>query len=226
MSICHVAEELVRSNLNRILELRSKKTLKDDNSYVSQADIFIQTIIINYIKGLSENYHIISEELSNDSFYYDPSQNYVVMDPLDGTENFVSGLKEWGFGLSVYKSNVHFESMILLPELDEVLMSGSNIKCFESRIYGISSSLKKKDLEKLPQGFEYRILGCSMYNMFNAIRGSFATFENVKGVNCWDVLPGLNLALERGVDAYVDEQRYHGEFLPPNRKYRIKLQHR
>jgi myo-inositol-1(or 4)-monophosphatase len=56
-----------------------------------------------------------------------------------------------------------------------------------------------KNLLNLPKkNIEFRIFGCSMYNMLSAVKGSFRSFENVNGVSCWDILPGLNLALEHG----------------------------
>ena len=60
---------------------------------------------------------------------------------------------------------------------------------------GLSSSLKPNDLS-MYDGLdkEIRIIGCAMYNILSSVRGSFCQFENVKGVNCWDILPGINLA--------------------------------
>jgi myo-inositol-1(or 4)-monophosphatase len=76
----------------------------------------------------------------------------------------------------------------------------------------------------LPIGdFEFRIIGCSMYNTLSAVRGSFVEFKNVKAVNCWDILPGLNLALEHGCGVWVDEQPYQGEILFPVKKYKIRI---
>jgi myo-inositol-1(or 4)-monophosphatase len=56
-------------------------------------------------------------------------------------------------------------------------------------------------------------------------RGSFRFFENVKGVNCWDILPGLNLAREAGCRTWVDGDIYSGELLLPTRKYRVRIEH-
>lgn len=226
MSICHNIKTMIMNDIKTILEGRCHKKLKQDNSYVSQGDLILQEMIYDYIVSLSEKYIVISEELDNRYFDYNPRRNYVVVDPLDGTENFVSGLKEWGVGISIYKNNKHNESMILLPELNEYLISGSPVSKFTSRIYGLSSSLDKKDIINLPDGYEYRILGCSMYNIYNVIRGSFAVFENVKGVNAWDILPGINLALEHNLFVEVDGEEYYGQFLFPNKKYRIKIQHK
>lgn len=215
----------ISNQLDTILALRELFVLKDDNSFVSEGDLLIEKIVLEFCNLNYTNYIVISEEMKDlSSQNWDLMGNYVIIDPIDGTENFVSGLKEWGVGISVFTLGKHTASCIYLPELNEVLLSGQRITKYKSRIVGLSSSLNPEDMHKLPKdGFEYRIIGCSMYNMLSAIKGSFARFENVKGVNCWDILPGLNLALEHGVTCLVDDQHYMGELLFPTKKYRIKL---
>lgn len=215
----------IQIRLEEIKKLKTTKVKKEDDSFVSKGDLLVQDIVFDFCKEHLPNHHLISEELAPfDGIEWDTTGSYVVLDPIDGTENFVSGLREWGVGISIYTDGKHQESCIYLPELDEVAITGQPLERFESRIHGLSSSLTKKDLEQLPEGFEYRIIGCSMYNMLSAVKGSFTRFENVKGVNCWDVLPGLNLALEHGVKAYVDGIPYQGQILFPTQKYKILLE--
>ena len=220
-SICKAITE----KLTDILALRNDKQQKQDGSFVSKGDLLVQDIVFHYCKVELEGYTLISEEFApfND-IEWDPLGSYVVLDPIDGTENFISGLKEWGVGISIYKEGEHKESCIFLPELNELAITGISQPRFQSRIHGLSSSLTKKDLEALPEGFEYRIIGCSMYNMLSAVRGSYERFENVKGVQCWDILPGLNLALENNVAAFVDGEPYRGQILFPTQKYKIVLE--
>ncbi|ASV56080.1 inositol monophosphatase [Lelliottia jeotgali] len=224
MSACRQCIQLINDSLPMILMLRNNKKIKDDDSFVSEGDLLIQDILIKHLERILPNHKLISEELAPFADnVWDQRGSYIVIDPIDGTENFVSGLKEWGVGISIYTNGIHTESCIYLPELNEQLVSGDNLTRYESRIYGLSSSLTKDDLLKTPTGFEYRIIGCSMYNMLNAVKGAFARFDNVNGVNCWDVLPGLNLALEHNIPAYVDGAKYTGELLFPTKKYKISI---
>jgi myo-inositol-1(or 4)-monophosphatase len=223
MSTCSSVRDLLMPLLPEILARRTDFQQKADGSYVTAADIYIQSKVIDFLKACHPEYTVISEELALPSGSQDKCACYFIIDPLDGTENFVSGLKEWGVGVSIYKYGKHCESMILLPELGESIITGQSISKFQSRIHGISSSLRKQDLQGLEEGFEYRLMGCSMYNMFNVVRGSYLLFENIKGVNTWDITPGLNLALEHGCQTYVDGQLYRGELLWPDRKYRVKI---
>ena len=225
MTICHEIMKVIKSRLDEILDLRLKFVSKDDNSYVSEGDLLVQSIVLDVIKLRLPSHVLISEELAPfDKCRWDSNGSYVILDPIDGTENFVSGLKEWGVGVSIFTQGLHQESCIYLPELDEILSSGMSVIKFKSRIIGLSSSLEKSDLLSLPESdYEYRIIGCSMYNTLAAVKGSFIVFENVKGVNCWDVLPGLNLALEHGSQVFVDNMPYKGEILFPTKKYKIRI---
>lgn len=217
--------EEINLRLTEICSLRQDFTKKQDDSFVSKGDLLVQDIVVDLInKNLPDHTVISEEDAPFEGVDFDETSSYVIIDPIDGTENFVSGLKEWGVGVSIYTKGKHVGSLIHLPELNDFLMTGMKTDKYKSRVIGLSSSLTKSDLIELPdEGFEYRIIGCSMYNMLSAVRGAYARFENVKGVNCWDVLPGLNLALEHGSYAEVDGSPYSGQILFPTRKYKIKL---
>lgn len=78
-----------------------------------------------------------------------------------------------------------------------------------------------KDFEMLGSGFEYCIMGCCMYNMYNVIHGSYCLFQHLKGCYSWDILPGINLALEHGLCVDIEGRSYNGEFLEPGKKFRF-----
>lgn len=221
---CKIMTDSIKNSLEDIIKLRDTKIKKEDDSYVSQGDLLVQKIILEQCRNILPEHKVISEEMAPfDNDKWDVNGSYVIIDPIDGTENFVSGLKEWGVGISIFTHGKHTESCIFLPELNDILITGDKITKYDSRIFGLSSSLAKEDLMLLPVGFEYRIIGCSMYNMLNAVKGAYSRFDNVKGVNCWDILPGLNLALEHHVPAYIDGKPYQGEILFPVKKYKVSI---
>lgn len=225
-NICIKIKNIVKDNMQEIISLRKKKVLKYDNSYVSEGDLLCERLIKEFLKNEYSDYYLVSEESPQDNEFNSKQNKVVILDPIDGTENFVSGLKEWGVAVCVYEDGMHQQSMLLMPELESSLITGDKIERFTSRIAGISSSLTKEDILALEPGFEYRIIGCCVYNMYNVITGSYATFENPKGARVWDILPGLNLALENGLEVTVNNQRYYGELLAPDQKYRFKIRQR
>lgn len=225
MNICREIVDILKPRLKDILYLRCQIKQKKDGSFVSEGDLLVQSIIFDYLSIHMPEHELISEEMEPfENPNWDINGSYVVLDPIDGTENFISGIREWGVGISVYTLGVHQQSCIYMPELYDVQITGMPIRKYKSRIIGLSSSLSKQDISNLPEGdFEYRIIGCSMYNTLSAVRGSFLSFENIKGVNCWDILPGLNLALEHGCAVSVDDKPYDGRILFPVKKYKIRI---
>lgn len=215
---------LIQSNLGKILPLRSKKQLKEDGSFVSEGDLLLERLVKNYVNEKWQGYSLISEESPELNIKAYNAEKVIILDPIDGTENFVSGLKEWGVAFCVYENGKHIESLLALPELQLYLQTNDKFERFNSRIAGLSSSLTKDDLLKLKDGFEYRIIGCCVYNMYNVITGAFYSFENPKGAKVWDILPGLNLAREHGLKVTVNNNDYHGELLRPDKKYIFKVE--
>ncbi|WP_264522055.1 inositol monophosphatase family protein [Flavobacterium sp. N1994] len=215
----------IKAQLETVLQLRNTKKKKEDDSYVSEGDLLLDKVCMDYINRTYSSVQIITEETySNGEVDLNAFEYTAVVDPIDGTENFVSGLMEWGVGVCIYKGSQFEEALIALPELNQYLLSDSLVfEKYDSRIYGISSSLTKEDLLNLESGFEYRIIGCCMYNMFNVITGRYKMFQNPKGARCWDILPGLNMAHKLGLDVTVNNNKYNGEFLQPAEKYRFKI---
>ncbi len=215
----------IKANLDTVLKLRNTKKKKEDDSYVSEGDLLLDGICMDFIKRNYASVQIITEETYKSGEVNLAATEYTaVVDPIDGTENFVSGLMEWGVGVCIYKGSEFHEALIALPELNQYLLSDDlNFEKHDSRIYGISSSLTKEDLLNLEPGFEYRIIGCCMYNMFNVVTGRYKMFQNPKGARCWDILPGLNMAHQLGLDVTVNNTKYNGEFLQPAEKYRFKI---
>ena len=223
VDICKGIKDVILSSLPEITRLHNTGRLKPDNSFVSDGDILSQKLIFDWIANNVKSSHIvISEESDNDLTNIDNVEYVITVDPIDGTENFISGLKEWGVGVSVYRKGKHEQSMILLPELNICLCTGDKIERISfSRICGLSSYMTPKDFESLGKDFEYRIMGCCMYNMYNVIKGSYSQFQHMKGCYSWDILPGINLAVENGLSVVIEGEQYKGEFLLPGIKYRF-----
>lgn len=224
MDICRGINNLIVSNLPTILSLRNTGRLKEDNTLVSEGDLLCQRLIFNYLAENVHDYVVFSEESENDLSLIDDTKLIITIDPIDGSENFVSGLKEWGVGVSIYKGGEHIQSMISLPELNVCLCTGDKIERIKnSRICGLSSYMKAEDFAQLDDSMEYRIMGCCMYNMYNVVRGSYKQFSHLKGCFSWDILPGLNLALENGLSVFLNGKSYEGEFLFPGIRYKFEI---
>ena len=219
--------ELVEESLPTLLACRYDIHWKADGSPVTEADLLLEkqiaALLDQHLPGLS----LIGEESFLEGAAPPAQQGWIaVLDPIDGTENFCSGLKEWGVSLSLWHQGEHAGSLLMLPELGESLASGDSIARVPSRITGYSSSMHPAILSGMAEGGEARIFGCAVYNLFNVARGAFARFVNPKGARSWDLLAGLMLAREQGCDILLDGKTFDGSFLDPDRRYRVDIRHR
>lgn len=210
-------------HLSEVLCLRATRTKKTDGSYVTEGDLLVQKLVMEAAAVHLPLAKVISEELKGEA--HDAMAGVtIVVDPIDGTENFTSGLPEWGVSICCYDNGAHAGSLIGCPEMSQWISTGDSFERHESRIRGLSSSLTKEDILRATGGFEYRVMGCCVYNMMNVIRGSYLSFENPKGAHSWDILAGVNLALEHGLQVNVNGKVYHGQYLSHTEKYRFKIE--
>jgi myo-inositol-1(or 4)-monophosphatase len=218
---------LVADSLPEIQARRHDIRWKDDDSPVTEADIFLERRLTDWLAERLPGLTLIGEEsFAAGSPPAGRSGWVAVLDPIDGTENFCSGLKDWGVSLSLWRDGAHAGSLLMLPELGEHLATGEPLRRVRSRITGFSSSISPEIVASIGNVGEARILGCAVYNLYNVTRGAFARFVNPKGARSWDLLAGLMLAREHGCDILVDGEAYDGSFLEPDRKYRVDIRHR
>ena len=230
----------IKCNINVLNKGIKKFNIKSDSSIVTNIDIEIQEIIKKNI--IDSNLYnkkdilIISEEDKLD--YYDYNEllkkydDIITIDPLDGTENFYSGLNYWGVSYSHYtKDHIenifkHFFSFILLPQLNVYIDSINTIdkNKFESRIIGLSSYLNLKEIESNTKDKheEYRIIGSAVCNLYNTIKGIFKEYKNPR-INSWDILAGINIALLNKLKVKINGEKYEGQLLLPNEKYNLEI---
>jgi myo-inositol-1(or 4)-monophosphatase len=207
----------------RSRHLDPKFSFKSDDSPVSEVDLAVHEKLRLWFSKHYPNHTFISEEQTNPEGG-NPNGSYVFVDPIDGTENFVSGIPFWGSGISIYTEGKHAYSEIVAPDLGlrvTSIMDFPDPPQFKSRIVGYSSSSRGSDL--VNEAGEFRILGSAMVNFLFTIEGRFAGFKNSVGAECWDILPGLNIARKAGLEVEVNGEPYLGQPLFPGQKYKLSL---
>ena len=219
--------EFVEETLPALFERRYDISWKSDGSPVTEADLLLEQRLTAWLRERLPGLGVIGEESFAEGAPALAREGWVaVLDPIDGTENFCSGLKEWGVSLSLWHEGEHAGSLLMLPELGESLASGEDVVRVPSRITGYSSSMDPAILAGIAQGGETRIFGCAVYNLFNVTRGALARFVNPKGACAWDLIAGLMLAREQGCDILVNGKTFDGSFLDPHRRHIVDIRHR
>ena len=123
---------------SKILKDPKHKTdiLKNDNNEdpVTMADLKVNNLIIKRIneKYKDINWEILSEEnVKIESEIYNPSADWLwVLDPLDGTKDFIQGTSNYALHLALNYKNKPFIGIVLIPEKDQLWISNfENVWC-------------------------------------------------------------------------------------------------
>ena len=93
----------------------SKKGPRD---FVTNADIKVEKIIINELKKARPNYSIISEE--NGMEKNKDKNNSWIIDPIDGTINFLHGVPHFAISIALKSNNEIVCGLIFDPIKDEM----------------------------------------------------------------------------------------------------------
>ena len=139
---------------SQILKYSNNKSniLKNNNSEdpVTLADLKVNELVIERInkkyKGI--DWEILSEEnVKNSSNSFHTNSDWVwVLDPLDGTKDYIQGTRDYAMHLSLnYKQKPHI-GIVLIPEKDELwIANGEKVWCERKDRYQTIPNLSKKN---------------------------------------------------------------------------------
>ena len=183
-------------------------SLKGPNNFVTNADRKVETILIKELEKSKKNFSILTEE----SGFIERSdkRNFWVIDPIDGTTNFLNGIPHFCISVSLIFDNEIAAGVIYDPIKDEIFYAekagGTYLNNKSVRVS------KKKELknciyganfkENLPKNLIYRITGSAALDLAYVASGRFDASIHQK-VNLWDVAAGIILIKEAG--GLVDE---------------------
>lgn len=128
--ILEQAAEILRLHYQAYLaDLNFKIYTKQDSSPVTQADLEVNTFIIEQLKQLTPDIPIISEETEN----LDRHQwgQCWLLDPLDGTKEFLAKREDFTINLSLIKCGVTELSAIMVPAKRILYIGLKNNKPFK-----------------------------------------------------------------------------------------------
>src|SRR5476649_3071367 len=120
------AAELALDYFNRRDEIQvSSKKVQD---FVSQADVAVETFIRAQLAEYFPHDAIIGEELGGDL----TDAPCWVIDPIDGTSNFLRGSPLWGVSLGLVENKKPVIGVVALPVLNELLAAESGKGIFHN----------------------------------------------------------------------------------------------
>ena len=178
-------------------------SVKGPSNFVSNADTKAEKIIINELMKAKKNYSILSEECG--SKINSDTENVWIIDPIDGTTNFLHGVPHFAISIALKSNNEIVSGLIYDPIKDEMFYAEKNNGAFFNN-QRIKVS-KKKDIEaclfgtggkeKIEVDLITRKSGSAALDMAYVAAGRYdGYFQN--NLNLWDIAAGIVIVKEAG----------------------------
>ena len=189
----------------------SSKSLGD---FVTNSDIGAEKSIYKTLSYYYPDYSFIMEE--SGKVEGKENNNIFVVDPIDGTSNFIHGIPHFCIAIAKLTNNEITEGVIYNPVLNEFYWSSkgngawlnnqrlrvSNRNKLESCLIGTTSIKKnpealKKITKFINEGASIRSIGSAALDLAFVASGRFDAFWQTN-LNLWDIASGVLLVLEAG----------------------------
>ena len=198
---CEKASKILIRDFGEIENLQVSK--KGPNDFVTNSDLKTEKIIIEELKKAKPNYSVISEE--NGIEINKDIKNTWIIDPIDGTVNFLHGVPHFAISIALKSNNEIVSGLIFDPIKNEMFYAEKNNGAFFNN-HRIRVS-KKSELnnclfvtgEKVTNNIDliYRKSGCASLDMAYVASGRYdGYFQN--NLNLWDIAAGIVLVKEAG----------------------------
>ena len=195
------ASKVLIRDFGEIEKLQVSK--KGPTDFVTNSDLRAEKIIIDELKKARPHYSIISEE-SGMEINKDEKNTWII-DPIDGTINFLHGIPHFAISLALKFNNEIVSGLIFDPIKNEMFYAEKNNGAFFNNqrirvskkneindcLFATGISLKSKN--ELPN----RKSGCAALDMAYVASGRYDGFFQYN-LNIWDIAAGIILVKEAG----------------------------
>jgi myo-inositol-1(or 4)-monophosphatase len=195
------ASKILIRDFGEIEKLQVSK--KGPFDFVTNSDLRVEKIIIEELKKAKPNYSIICEE---NGFENNKDKNNTwIIDPIDGTINFLHGIPHFAISIALRSNNEIVSGLIFDPIKNEMFFAEKdNGAFFNNHIIRVS---KKNELNnclfatggKINQETDlpYRKSGCAALDMAYVAAGRYDGYFQ-HNLNLWDIAAGIILVKEAG----------------------------
>lgn len=213
---------------------------KQDNDYVSEVDRAAEQEIISILLSAYPNHAILAEESGTQG----ESEFQWIIDPLDGTTNYLHGFQQYGVSIALAHKGVLTHAVIFDPARNDLFTASKGGGAFlNDRRLRVSKRIQLKEA-LIGTGFPYRDFtnldaymamfkemlqktsgvrrpGAACLDLAYVAAGRFDGFWEF-GLKPWDIAAGVLLVQEAGglVGDFRGEQNYmqSGDILAGNPK--------
>ena len=198
---CEKASKVLIRDFGEIEKLQVSK--KGPSDFVTNSDLKAEKIIIEELLKGRPDYSIISEE--NGIKKNKDNKNTWVIDPIDGTVNFLHGIPHFATSIALKHENEIISGLIFDPIKDEMFYAEKNNGAYlnnkrirvskrnnmQECLFATNGEVEKK-IE-----FSYRKSGSAALDMAYIACGRYDGYYQ-RNLHLWDVAAGLILVEEAG----------------------------
>ena len=218
-----IAEDLIKTfefagnESMRLYNEGLKIEIKEDKSPVSNGDLIVNEIISNKISELTPNIKIISEE-TVDLKVKNTSKVFWLIDPIDGTKEYIAGKDEYTINAALIIDKVPVLGLVGVPKKKRLFFTygpgesfliengkTNKISCKKKqpkgKIVALSSVIKPSDLilNKLKENNVNSIVKmASSYKFCVIATGEYDIYAARERANEWDYAAGHAVAQNAG----------------------------
>jgi myo-inositol-1(or 4)-monophosphatase len=195
------ASKVLIRDFGEIEKLQVSK--KGPSDFVTNSDIKAEKIIIEELKKARPHYSIISEE--NGTEYNKDKNNTWIIDPIDGTINFLHGIPHFAISIALKSNEEIISGLIFDPIKNEIFFAEKeNGAFFNNHRIRVSKKNKLDDclfatgaMTKQEPDLSYRKSGCAALDMAYVAAGRYDGYFQ-HDLNLWDIAAGIILVKEAG----------------------------
>ncbi|MBL3520580.1 inositol monophosphatase [Arcobacter lanthieri] len=195
-------------------------TFKAKKDLVTKYDVAVENYLKKEFSKRFKEFNIIAEESDNSNIEFN---NSIIIDPIDGTTNFVNGVPHTAISVGVYKDKKPYLAVVYNPILDELYVAKigkgaflNGEKLSVSTEYDLQKSLLatgfpytsgsneddlndviKKIKDILPHCQDLRRLGSASIDLCMVAKGTFEGYYEMN-LKPWDVSAGVLILSEAG----------------------------
>lgn len=199
---------------NKEINFKAKKDL------VTKYDVGIENFLKEKFRNEFQEFNLIAEESDNSNIEFNSS---IIIDPIDGTTNFVNGVPHTAISVGVYKDKKPYYGIVYNPILDELFeaqigkgafLNGEKIETskesdFQKALiatgFPYTSGTNSEDLDwviekmrlVLPSCQDIRRLGSASLDLCYVAKGVFDGYYEMN-LKPWDVSAGMIILSEAG----------------------------
>jgi myo-inositol-1(or 4)-monophosphatase len=115
---------------------RVKVTEKNPNDFVTEVDQAAEQAIIEVLKTAYPDHAILAEESGASANLHDDAENVWIIDPLDGTTNFIHGFPQYCVSIALQQRGQITQSVVYDPTRNDLFTAtkGAGAYLNEKRI--------------------------------------------------------------------------------------------